>query len=154
MRSRIIDRIKCHGGRIGPVLMFDQSHPNPSRVFLKLIKHQRSEEHTSELQSRGHVVCRLLLEKKNWHHQRASFASPAADTPPRQAVVGCSPSASATVVSPSDTSLSAAAFPYTTLFRSIIDRIKCHGGRIGPVLMFDQSHPNPSRVFLKLIKHQ
>src|SRR5690625_5690105 len=26
---------------------------------------KRSEEHTSELQSRGHLVCRLLLEKKN-----------------------------------------------------------------------------------------
>src|SRR5690625_5848322 len=26
---------------------------------------QRSEEHTSELQSRGHLVCRLLLEIKN-----------------------------------------------------------------------------------------
>src|SRR5437870_8339783 len=29
----------------------------------------RSEEHTSELQSRGHLVCRLLLEKKK--HRRA-----------------------------------------------------------------------------------
>src|SRR5207253_10516543 len=28
-------------------------------------RHDRSEEHTSELQSRGHLVCRLLLEKKN-----------------------------------------------------------------------------------------
>src|SRR5690625_5346809 len=28
---------------------------------------QRSEEHTSELQSRGHLVCRLLLEKKTQH---------------------------------------------------------------------------------------
>src|SRR3989449_1044051 len=28
----------------------------------------RSEEHTSELQSRLHLVCRLLLEKKNKHH--------------------------------------------------------------------------------------
>src|SRR5690625_5913053 len=29
-----------------------------------LIKeYRRSEEHTSELQSRGHIVCRLLLEK-------------------------------------------------------------------------------------------
>src|SRR5437870_11137724 len=28
---------------------------------------KRSEEHTSELQSRGHLVCRLLLEKKNKH---------------------------------------------------------------------------------------
>src|SRR2546422_4235594 len=27
-------------------------------------KHSRSEEHTSELQSRLHLVCRLLLEKK------------------------------------------------------------------------------------------
>src|SRR5690625_7379356 len=27
----------------------------------------RSEEHTSELQSRGHLVCRLLLEKKNYN---------------------------------------------------------------------------------------
>src|SRR5207253_6419941 len=29
-----------------------------------LIFPRRSEEHTSELQSRGHLVCRLLLEKK------------------------------------------------------------------------------------------
>src|SRR5437660_7432432 len=28
------------------------------------LRAQRSEEHTSELQSRGHLVCRLLLEKK------------------------------------------------------------------------------------------
>src|SRR5215208_7585209 len=28
----------------------------------------RSEEHTSELQSRGHLVCRLLLEKKKKHN--------------------------------------------------------------------------------------
>src|SRR2546429_1832654 len=38
---------------------------------------QRSEEHTSELQSRLHLVCRLLLEKKKKnrlkdHHVRAS----------------------------------------------------------------------------------
>src|SRR5437870_8232786 len=31
----------------------------------KLHELARSEEHTSELQSRGHLVCRLLLEKKN-----------------------------------------------------------------------------------------
>src|SRR5690625_6206400 len=30
-----------------------------------LVLTSRSEEHTSELQSRGHLVCRLLLEKKN-----------------------------------------------------------------------------------------
>src|SRR5690625_6287658 len=32
----------------------------------------RSEEHTSELQSRGHLVCRLLLEKKKSDSIRAS----------------------------------------------------------------------------------
>src|SRR5258708_29355398 len=30
----------------------------------------RSEEHTSELQSPDHLVCRLLLEKKKKHHVR------------------------------------------------------------------------------------
>src|SRR5690625_5255584 len=36
------------------------------QVLEKLCRrHPRSEEHTSELQSRGHLVCRLLLEKKN-----------------------------------------------------------------------------------------
>src|SRR3989442_8800371 len=29
-----------------------------------LLRQRRSEEHTSELQSRPHLVCRLLLEKK------------------------------------------------------------------------------------------
>src|SRR5439155_21321572 len=33
---------------------------------------ERSEEHTSELQSRGHLVCRLLLEKKNNTRERRS----------------------------------------------------------------------------------
>src|SRR5690554_7049781 len=32
--------------------------------LLSLDELQRSEEHTSELQSRPHLVCRLLLEKK------------------------------------------------------------------------------------------
>src|SRR5437870_8562916 len=31
---------------------------------------KRSEEHTSELQSRGHLVCRLLLEKKKKEQQK------------------------------------------------------------------------------------
>src|SRR5690625_1012069 len=34
-------------------------------LFKKQIEQGRSEEHTSELQSRGHLVCSLLLEKKN-----------------------------------------------------------------------------------------
>src|SRR5690625_531952 len=33
----------------------------------------RSEEHTSELQSRGHLVCRLLLEKKNQRNDNSGI---------------------------------------------------------------------------------
>src|SRR2546429_1613113 len=33
-------------------------------IFASYISRTRSEEHTSELQSRLHLVCRLLLEKK------------------------------------------------------------------------------------------
>src|SRR5690625_6033130 len=43
---------KSSGGRRPVMLLFNQLAG-------------RSEEHTSELQSRGHLVCRLLLEKKN-----------------------------------------------------------------------------------------
>src|SRR3712207_8884420 len=42
--------------------------PNPSGAImdtLKLIVYDRSEEHTSELQSRQYLVCRLLFEKTN-----------------------------------------------------------------------------------------
>src|SRR5439155_7617742 len=35
--------------------------PSASGIGSDIVK--RSEEHTSELQSRGHLVCRLLLEK-------------------------------------------------------------------------------------------
>src|SRR2546430_1935625 len=31
---------------------------------------RRSEEHTSELQSQSNLVCRILLEKKNWRKMR------------------------------------------------------------------------------------
>src|SRR5690625_6638433 len=34
------------------------------QILLQNTFDERSEEHTSELQSRGHLVCRLLLEKK------------------------------------------------------------------------------------------
>src|SRR5207253_7843712 len=49
-------------------------HPEALRAAMALqllcpsipLLFMRSEEHTSELQSRGHLVCRLLLEKKNY----------------------------------------------------------------------------------------
>src|SRR2546429_5872117 len=46
---------------LGPILA--QAEPEG---YLRL----RSEEHTSELQSRLHLVCRLLLEKKKIHDAR------------------------------------------------------------------------------------
>src|SRR5437870_11539813 len=45
--AKLIEDIKEKGPRLGP---------QNAQI--------RSEEHTSELQSRGHLVCRLLLEKK------------------------------------------------------------------------------------------
>src|SRR2546422_3078300 len=46
-----------------------QSSPSMQRALLS----RRSEEHTSELQSRLHLVCRLLLEKKKIIKRRAGF---------------------------------------------------------------------------------
>src|SRR5690625_6204824 len=43
----------------------------------------RSEEHTSELQSRGHLVCRLLLEKKKTDESPPSNWNP---NPSRRAI--------------------------------------------------------------------
>src|SRR5690625_5885006 len=40
-------------------------HDCRSESRCNILNQARSEEHTSELQSRGHLVCRLLLEKKN-----------------------------------------------------------------------------------------
>src|SRR5436189_4625578 len=43
-----------------PPPKIDSGVPTPPPAF------SRSEEHTSELQSPMYLVCRLLLEKKNW----------------------------------------------------------------------------------------
>src|SRR3989449_3960449 len=45
-------------------------NPHPGQSLIRCAvssPHVRSEEHTSELQSRLHLVCRLLLEKKKKH---------------------------------------------------------------------------------------
>src|SRR5438309_4971843 len=42
------------------------------RTTLKFLEYIRSEEHTSELQSQFHLVCRLLLEKKKKSKQHAT----------------------------------------------------------------------------------
>src|SRR5690625_6846922 len=46
---------------LGPVTIGEGSAVGANAVVTK----DRSEEHTSELQSRGHLVCRLLLEERN-----------------------------------------------------------------------------------------
>src|SRR5437870_8388629 len=52
-------RNACNAARKSGVVRLTAFTSAPSRIP------SRSEEHTSELQSRGHLVCRLLLEKKN-----------------------------------------------------------------------------------------
>src|SRR2546422_6308600 len=54
------DRTRSKGVRSGSVLQ--QQFPCQATR-----SRERSEEHTSELQSRLHLVCRLLLEKKKNH---------------------------------------------------------------------------------------
>src|SRR3712207_1939048 len=75
-------------------LIFDLKNVNPAAdVSVKLVsevgvgtvaagvaKSRRSEEHTSELQSRQYFVCRLLLEKKNTHDSPNCTRSPTAST--------------------------------------------------------------------------
>src|SRR3712207_8483636 len=52
----------------------DKQHLSPLDVHVaipRLVRQEltgRSEEHTSELQSRQYLVCRLLLEKKQYNH--------------------------------------------------------------------------------------
>src|SRR5258708_25113544 len=56
LAKRQVDGSRCQSKRT----------PRRARSISGISKHlMRSEEHTSELQSPDHLVCRLLLEKKN-----------------------------------------------------------------------------------------
>src|SRR3712207_7950484 len=47
---------------------------NADNVFdMRFLQNPRSEEHTSELQSRQYLVCRLLLEKKKFPYSLCLF---------------------------------------------------------------------------------
>src|SRR5258708_8825806 len=62
-RSHVRDRGRVHGrGRLAAVR--GRRRRRPARVHGAGRPVPRSEEHTSELQSPDHLVCRLLLEKK------------------------------------------------------------------------------------------
>src|SRR5256885_12698176 len=56
---------------------FTQILPLVRRSFSAFSNHDRSEEHTSELQSPCNLVCRLLLEKKKIVDDLVSGAPPA-----------------------------------------------------------------------------
>src|SRR5688572_32472249 len=43
--------------------------PNREKFVITFTVEERSEEHTSELQSQSNLVCRLLLEKKKTHEE-------------------------------------------------------------------------------------
>src|SRR5205814_4404420 len=65
--EREVDVSRRRGAEVGDLARHpDSSHPAPSG---------RSEEHTSELQSLRHLVCRLLLEKKKHIHSAPANAS-------------------------------------------------------------------------------
>src|SRR5258708_30608230 len=67
-RSEIESGDRIHAGRNGQLQRADihtRSTPTVARRrWLRRATVGRSEEHTSELQSPDHLVCRLLLEKK------------------------------------------------------------------------------------------
>src|SRR5699024_12130048 len=54
---------ESHAGRFRIVQAYALCHEQAEEEH----EHERSEEHTSELQSRFDLVCRLLLEKKKTH---------------------------------------------------------------------------------------
>src|SRR5258707_5967894 len=59
----------------------DEEHAEVATEAVEGIAAARSEEHTSELQSRQYLVCRLLLEKKKkYQHLAASCDRPSSVT--------------------------------------------------------------------------
>src|SRR2546422_7780417 len=85
-RSLVGDRLLLEALHLGAELLLQRlrrlprhrRRPEPEEV-------RRSEEHTSELQSRLHLVCRLLLEKKkkqrNYFYENRLLLHPAIASP-------------------------------------------------------------------------
>src|SRR5690349_4717547 len=59
-----VDLADFRDARVGGVLAGQRHRDVAGHEFQEREHHERSEEHTSELQSRRDLVCRLLLEKK------------------------------------------------------------------------------------------
>src|SRR5690349_23507720 len=58
---------RCWSASRAGALHVDQARDQLPRCARRQARQERSEEHTSELQSRRDLVCRLLLEKKKTH---------------------------------------------------------------------------------------
>src|SRR3712207_7730820 len=63
-------------GRPAPRRTRRRRRPAAPRRARGCAPRRRSEEHTSELQSRQYLVCRLLLEKKKSYQLSSSYYSP------------------------------------------------------------------------------
>src|SRR3712207_7438760 len=80
VRRRVLRDVRDDGGRVEVALSL---HGLPAGedagtgldALSDLAIHVRSEEHTSELQSRQYLVCRLLLEKKKKYPHTATTKS-------------------------------------------------------------------------------
>src|SRR5258708_9221386 len=59
---------RCAGGGRATGHLSRLRWPTPQSCRIARVVPRRSEEHTSELQSPDHLVCRLLLEKKKKKH--------------------------------------------------------------------------------------
>src|SRR3989442_4556159 len=66
--SKAYFRIRSVPARVKVACCTTVSRSVPSKMQPPIDEYSRSEEHTSELQSRPHLVCRLLLEKKKHKH--------------------------------------------------------------------------------------
>src|SRR3712207_7116134 len=63
-----------HPGNLAQILPADRGHhAGDLQRQGRVDAGERSEEHTSELQSRQYLVCRLLLEKKKENNTSSSF---------------------------------------------------------------------------------
>src|SRR5947208_8048771 len=60
-------------GRAARIVSVSRRKPSSTPTPVFALVYNRSEEHTSELQSPDHLVCRLLLEKKKQTYRRRSW---------------------------------------------------------------------------------
>src|SRR5205814_928733 len=115
MNSHVLDlqgrMLSLQDQHAAELASFEQYGDRTLRNQVRVVRRYRcrSEEHTSELQSLRHLVCRLLLEKKK-HTDRPAL--------PLAGAVSCEARGGAPCAhAPRPPPLSTL-FPYTTLFRS------------------------------------